>query len=147
MCKKGADQTVWMCRLVCIFFVHDSVWQIFHDGGRFKNTDRGKCQMSVITFILVFLVTPLVPDSCCADNKGKCTGSDPNPINGPPLKGPPIMPGYETNEHLYTEGCYDKLVGHLASHSLILGGIGACVPLLLVSLPDVSVTSLPLCLI
>ena len=57
------------------------------------------------------------------------------------------MPGYETNEHLYTEGCYDKLVGHLASHSLILGGIGACVPLLLVSLHDVSLTSLPLCLI
>lgn len=90
----------------------------------YKGHSEWKTQQSTLV--------PYVPDSCCADDKGKCTGSDPNPINGPPMKGPPMLKGYEQNEHLYTEGCYDKLVGHLESHSLILGGIGACVPLLLV---------------
>lgn len=73
---------------------------------------------------------PLVPDSCCGENKALCTGSD--PIYGPPDKGPPMMKDYKENEHLYTDGCYDKLVTHLESHALILGGIGACVPLLLI---------------
>ena len=72
-----------------------------------------------------------MPDSCCGEDKGQCTGS--KPVHGPPMKGPPMMKDYVENEHLYTEGCYDKLSDHLENHALILGGIGACVPLLLVS--------------
>ena len=72
-----------------------------------------------------------MPESCCAGDKAICQGHE--KLYGPPEKGPPMMKGYLNNEHLYTEGCYDKLVAHLKGHSLILGGIGACVPLLLVS--------------
>ena len=75
---------------------------------------------------------PLVPESCCRGDKAICQGHE--KFYGPPEKGPPMMKGYLNNEHLYTEGCYDKLVTHLRGHALILGGIGACVPLLLVSL-------------
>jgi hypothetical protein len=55
-------------------------------------------------------------------------------INGPPSKGPPVYSSYAKNEHLYTEGCYEKVMVHLERNALILGGVAAFVPLLLVSL-------------
>lgn len=73
-----------------------------------------------------------MPDSCCAGNKQICTGVE--PINGPPAKGPPVNSAYAKNEHLYTDGCYEKVMVHLERNALILGGVAACVPLLLVSL-------------
>lgn len=72
-----------------------------------------------------------MPDSCCSGNKQVCTGLE--VINGPPSKGPPVPPSYQKNEHLYTEGCFEKVMVHLERNALILGGVAACVPLLLVS--------------
>ena len=72
-----------------------------------------------------------MPDSCCHGNKAVCNGIE--EIFGAPTKGPPIEIKHKANEYLYTEGCYDKLLVHLARNALILGGVAACVPLLLVS--------------
>lgn len=94
----------------------DFSWAIYKDHSAWKDEHTTR--------------VPLVPDSCCGEDKGQCTGS--KPVYGPPMKGPPMLKDYVENEHLYTEGCYDKLSGHLENHALILGGIGACVPLLLV---------------
>lgn len=38
----------------------------------------------------------------------------------------------QKNEHLHTSGCYDKLIVYLERNALILGGVAACVPFLLV---------------
>lgn len=73
---------------------------------------------------------PYVPDSCCSGNKQICTGIE--SINGPPSKGPPVLPSYQKNEYLYTEGCYEKVMVHLERNAIILGGVAACVPLLLI---------------
>jgi hypothetical protein len=75
---------------------------------------------------------PFVPDSCCSGDKQICTGVQ--TIKGPPSRGPPVSSLYAKNEHLYTQGCYEKVVVHLERNALILGGVAAFVPLLLVSL-------------
>ncbi|XP_060605341.1 tetraspanin-18-like isoform X1 [Ruditapes philippinarum] len=74
--------------------------------------------------------SPYVPDSCCSGDKQICTGVQ--TINGPPSKGPPVYSSYAKNEHLYTEGCYEKVMVHLERNALILGGVAAFVPLLLI---------------
>lgn len=71
-----------------------------------------------------------MPESCCRDNKRICQGSE--EINGPPTKGPPVKKDYQTNEFLFTDGCYDKVMVHVERNALILGGVAAFVPLLLV---------------
>ncbi|KAL4235781.1 Tetraspanin-18 [Mactra antiquata] len=81
-------------------------------------------------YLLTTNRVPYVPDSCCSGNKKICTGIE--TIDGPPARGPPIYAKYQKNEHLYTEGCYDKIMDHLERNTLILGGVAACVPLLLI---------------
>ncbi|KAK3592095.1 hypothetical protein CHS0354_019355 [Potamilus streckersoni] len=75
---------------------------------------------------------PYVPDSCCKENGDKqiCTGTF--PINGPPAKKPPLLHDNVMNDHLNTDGCYDKVIVHLQKHALILGAVAACVPVLLI---------------
>lgn len=73
---------------------------------------------------------PLVPDSCCGENIAICTGR--HEIHGPPSYGPDVPISYAKNEHLHTSGCYDKLIVYLERNALILGGVAACVPFLLV---------------
>ncbi|XP_060587437.1 CD151 antigen-like [Ruditapes philippinarum] len=73
---------------------------------------------------------PFVPDSCCSGDKQICTGVQ--TIKGPPSRGPPVSSSYAKNEHLYTQGCYEKVMVHLERNALILGGVAAFVPLLLI---------------
>lgn len=75
---------------------------------------------------------PYVPESCCKPDgdKALCVGS--KPLKGPPAWGPPFQKNYKVNEHLYTEGCYEKVKGHLVQHAFILGAVALSVPLLLI---------------
>ena len=72
---------------------------------------------------------PFVPESCCAPNANldKCQGKA--FPNGPPSM--PYIEGTPLNNHLYTDGCYDKVIVHLQQHSLILGAVSFSVPLFL----------------
>ena len=72
-----------------------------------------------------------MPESCCSSNKRVCQGAQ--KLDGPPAHGPPVTGSYKINEFLYTDGCYEKVIFHVERNALILGGVAAFVPLLLVS--------------
>ncbi|XP_069127011.1 tetraspanin-18B-like isoform X1 [Argopecten irradians] len=75
---------------------------------------------------------PMVPDSCCVPDmeKEKCQGRV--YIEGPPNKGPPFKATHKENPHLYTTGCYDKVIDYMLQHSLILGAVAFAVPIFLI---------------
>jgi len=91
-----------------------------------------------VTLLLIinvfFTGAPYVPESCCRPGGSKplCTGVE--AIVGPPTKGPPMESSYVKNEYLYTEGCYEKVIENVERNALILGGVAALVPLILVGL-------------
>ncbi|KAK3090961.1 hypothetical protein FSP39_016074 [Pinctada imbricata] len=77
---------------------------------------------------------PMVPESCCVEggDKLKCQGND--VTDGPPNWGP--APGFNPkryiNEHLYTTGCYEKMISYIRQYSLILGAVALSVPTFMV---------------
>ncbi|KAL5017657.1 hypothetical protein ScPMuIL_007246 [Solemya velum] len=78
----------------------------------------------------IFGGSPYVPESCCVDGSKKdldlCQGKNGEFI-GPPAYGPGTGQRM-VNDALYTEGCYDKVVVYLRSHSILLSIVAGTVP-------------------
>ncbi|XP_063433984.1 tetraspanin-18B-like isoform X2 [Mytilus trossulus] len=90
-------------------------WEIYRDGSHWY---RSRTEQ-----------VPFVPESCCTPN------ADLEMCQGKKFMGPPSMPhepGHPVNPHLYTDGCYDKVLLHIQQHSLILGAVALAVPLFLI---------------
>lgn len=93
----------------------DTSWAIYRQGSVWYNSRSEQI--------------PFVPESCCPPdaNLDKCQGKAFG--HGPPAF--PYIEGSKKNPDLFTDGCYDKVVGHVQQHALILGAVALAVPFFL----------------
>ncbi|XP_061192469.1 tetraspanin-18B-like isoform X3 [Saccostrea echinata] len=107
-------------------------YSLDEDGEDLKGAKSWDFYKSTKWYITKLQKYPMVPESCCIEgaDKQKCQGQT-IIIKGPPNYGPASLPK-KFESHLYTEGCFEKVIKYLGESTLILGGVALGVPLFLV---------------